>query len=463
MRVPDDAKPGKVKVEVDFSAWEVLAQPKCTTEIEVRSMPVIPQKETVSAQHQKTLSHPDKQSSFSSLFYSKDGKRLIAGGYPEGTVVVYDVASGSRLTEINTDKSWRGTSKFAHVTPDEKTLITTLERFEKIEYYDKDQQPMKRKVGGNSLRRWNLETGELLWKDTRPNRGRPNWFKLSPDGKKFVMQEDPPGEYPRTHSQPYISWLGETATGNLLPFPVLINAHGLFTSDSKLFATTQSDGVRFFQAIKLYDTTALKELRSWPQQKNTHLHIWEMPYDRQLLYFEDIFSGTNETLPLTKKLKLLDITNADKPAMVILADTRDCYNFVLNHDKTRLLYLKKQGIQYTLKQVQLSDGKEVLSTPVPSEEKRFYGTTQTLSPDGKLLALAQWREIPKELYTLDEIKPEQIGQPRIILVEVATGKVKATLVSPSAFLAGIAFSPDGKQLASSGSGCIHLWDVSELK
>jgi peroxiredoxin len=51
-----------------------------------------------------------------------------------------------------------------------------------------------------------------------------------------------------------------------------------------------------------------------------------------------------------------------------------------------------------------------------------------------------------------------LAQPRIRLIEVASGKTLEELVAPQCYLNSLAFSPDGKTLATSGPGEVLLWD-----
>lgn len=378
--------------------------------------------------------------------------------------MVYDVENGSRLAQLDTGKSWRGSANYVHVTPDERFMLTTKERFAKIEYFDKDNQPMKRYTGAQSIRRWNLETGELLWTDKRPDQGRIVMLKLSPTGNVFVMEEQIAGEFPRSTQEQRRAFYGETSTGMLHPLPPNLSGFGLFSPDGKVFATFQKTSEDIVQSIHLLDGTNFRELASWPvAEPLSNCYFKEMTAKKQLLYQQQVFARKDKWNDTTTRLMMLDLSQAQSKPQILLPDLKNCPLARLSHDQNQLLYITKEGYQYELKQMDLLNPSKVRSTPLPSEPKRLYGSTCTQSHHGKYLALAHWAEIPKELLGEDQITPEQVGQPRIILVEVATGKVVETLVSPHAFLAGLAFSPDDKTLASSGQGCIHLWDLSHLK
>jgi WD40 repeat protein len=465
VRVPAEVPPGKVQVTIDFSSWPVLANPFATGEITIRTLPVVPVEEAVSPRLLKSLQHPDRNSSFASIQFSKDGKRLWAGGYPEGNVVVYDVASGSRLSQIETGKSWRGSANYVNVTPDERSLLAIKERYGKIEHFEIDKQPMVRYLPTQGIiRRWNLETGELLWTDSRPDQGRVVTLKLSPTGLVFVMEEEPSGEFSRGTPPKRRTYFGETSTGKLSPFPDGMSAFGVFSPDGKQFATFEQNLEENAKSIKLLNGTNFKELGSWPiQEPFSSCYLQEMTPKGLLIYQQTILPRKDDWKNATHRLMLLDLSQTSSQPQVLIPDTKSSYVWILSHDKSELLYLQRDGFQYELKRIDLLTPTKIRSTPLPSERNRFYGVRNALSHNGKYLALAHWAEIPKVLNGEDEIKPEQIGQPRIILIEVATGKVVDTLVSPHAFLAGFAFSPDDKTLATSGRGCIHLWDISHLK
>jgi hypothetical protein len=49
------------------------------------------------------------------------------------------------------------------------------------------------------------------------------------------------------------------------------------------------------------------------------------------------------------------------------------------------------------------------------------------------------------------------------LIDVAAGEIRETLIAPPGFAGTPCFSPDGKTLATSGLGKVHLWDLSGLQ
>jgi WD40 repeat protein len=57
--------------------------------------------------------------------------------------------------------------------------------------------------------------------------------------------------------------------------------------------------------------------------------------------------------------------------------------------------------------------------------------------------------------------PSFVPQSQIRILDVASGKTLETLVTPQCYLASLAFSPDGKTLASSGNGEVLLWDFEK--
>jgi WD40 repeat protein len=54
----------------------------------------------------------------------------------------------------------------------------------------------------------------------------------------------------------------------------------------------------------------------------------------------------------------------------------------------------------------------------------------------------------------------EFEQPRIQLIEAATGKLQETLVAPQGYAAPICFGPDGATLAVPGRGRVLLFDLS---
>jgi WD40 repeat protein len=79
------------------------------------------------------------------------------------------------------------------------------------------------------------------------------------------------------------------------------------------------------------------------------------------------------------------------------------------------------------------------------------------SPDGKLLAAAGSEEFS------NHFTPTQYSKCEVKLWDVAAGTERASLKGHTATVNCLAFSPNGKLLASAGGGTIRLWDVASGK
>jgi WD40 repeat protein len=80
-------------------------------------------------------------------------------------------------------------------------------------------------------------------------------------------------------------------------------------------------------------------------------------------------------------------------------------------------------------------------------------------PSGKWLAVTTLESRPDQIWGAG-LSPLAMPQPRIRILDMATGNFVETLVMPQCYPRSLAFSPDGKTLASSGNGEVLLWDFS---
>src|SRR5438270_13044567 len=90
------------QVTVAFDAWKAGHVAPTVHEVRVLAPKAGPKLEPVSARLKQELIHPNRSSVLRGIRFSPDGKLLIAGDYPGGVVVVWDVATGKQHTIIET-------------------------------------------------------------------------------------------------------------------------------------------------------------------------------------------------------------------------------------------------------------------------------------------------------------------------------------------------------------------------
>jgi WD40 repeat protein len=420
----------------------------------------------VSSRLKGELIHPNKTAWVDNLQFSPDGKRILAGDRVGGVVVVWDVATGERLTTVETGLRIRPVAHvvlpppFA-VSADLRTLFAPRGKRE-YERVVQDGKPMSRWTFDGEVRAWSLDDGKLrrTYKH-RPPRGI-GPIQLSPDGTRLITSESLSGTYERAFKSTTSVWDVRSGEYRALDGPAQDLSGGKFSPDGRSFASVlRREAQVGAQARKLTNLTTGRDRWSVPvTEKNASAWVGAFSPDGRVLF------GTVLVLDQPNKwdrwrtwVKWWDAATGGEVASFEGDPNSTFGDFCPSPDSRTLGVLSWCGEKMKLLLYSIPE-KRLLRTVTlceKTEGQRSIASGLTFHPGGKWLAVIT-RTYPEK--APGDIDPRDLPQPRVLLIETARGKIRETLVAPQSFANNACFSPDGRTLATGGLGRVILWDMA---
>lgn len=412
--------------------------------------------EAVSSRLKGELVHPHKTASIYQLHFSPDGKRILAGDYSGGMVVVWDVASGKQLTTIET-----GNSYYA-ISPDWRTLFAARLKTRKYERLEQNGKAMYRWTFDGGVRAWSLDDGKLL----RTYKHQPGTgigsVQLSPDGKRFVTAENLSGIYERSFKSTVSLWDVQTGEHRTLEGR---QSFGKFTSDGRSYTSTiLQEQNNHAQAMKLMDVATGQEKWSIPiAGKSTSVGVYAISRDGQIFFGSlDIYDNPQKWDKWRSSMKWWDAATGHEIASFEGEKNDGFMNYRCSPDGRTLAVLNTKRDKRKLFLYSIA-GKRLLQTVVLGEKtegQQLIASGLTFHPSSKWLAVIT-RRYPEKSAGAD-LDARDLPQPRILLIETATGVIRETLIFPQTISNVACFSPDGRTLATDGNGRVLLWDMTKM-
>jgi WD40 repeat protein len=407
------------------------------------------------------LIHPNKSVSIGDLQFSPDGKRLIAGDYPGGVIVVFDAASGKRLTTLETGYGYRSTAKHFSVSPDWKTVYVSREK-RKYERVEQNGKRMMNWIFDGDVRAWSLDDGKLVrtYKH-QPPRGI-WWMTMSPDGSKMLTAEHLSGISERGYKSAASLWDVKNGTSRTVEG---LDSFRNFSPDGRSLVFTLQDEEGYARGLKLIDTETGREKWSLSiPEKNAWLNAGTFSRDGRLLF------GSLRRFEHAKKwenwqvwLKWWDAATGREVASFEGDKNDEFTNLALSPDGQTLTAMNWRGNQTKLFLFSVPQKRLLGTTTLADKPKdqRLIASGCTFSPDGKRLVVIT-RLYPESARGGDDLDARDLPQPRIHLIETATGAIRETMIAPQSFSNNACFSPDGRTLATDGLGRVLLWDMTNM-
>jgi WD40 repeat protein/serine/threonine protein kinase len=397
----------------------------------------------------------------SRLAFGPDGKHLAGAGCagygfgqpgpPETVVILWDAVSGKPVLECKVRGSDEVSGNVAF-SPDGTQFAASR---------------------GSTVKVWELASRKevLTLEDAKADkRQKVTFVAFSPDGQRLVSSSASWGSGKRTVT------LWDLARGKpIQTFQGKISSQGdgclAFSPDGKCLASASNGDF----VISLWDTARGREIQSLNGHAAGVKCVAFSPDGKRL-------ASAGETV----KLWDLDSPRQEVPLTIKAQVPGHVWSVAFNPDGTRLasggsqLNANAFAEKCDMKLWNAVTGKEVLTLgPTAGPVPRFYRAVQdpdtgqrvinlkeysgiirsvAFSPDGKLLARGSrgvdvflTRGMTKYLYALK-------------LWDAATGKEFLSIKGPASSVSAVAFSPDGKRLASAGgnsdTGELKLWDVA---
>jgi WD40 repeat protein len=260
------------QVTIAFDAWKEGHVAHSLHAVPIVAPKSSVQLEPVSPRLKGELIHPNRTSHPCGLHFSPDGKRIIAGDDPGGVVVVWDVQSGRDIRTIETGYDYHG-DEYLFLSPDWRTVFVPHTGKTNFEQFEKDGKRLFRWEFDGVVRTWDLTTGQLrrTYKHQPPR--QIFGMELSPDGRKFVTFERPPGIHAGKPKWTVSLW--DTATSQYRPLAKDVQANkARFSPDGRLQAIEAMEDSGY-RALELFDTTTGQEKKlSVPApDKNARLSV----------------------------------------------------------------------------------------------------------------------------------------------------------------------------------------------
>ena len=421
--------------------------------------------EAVSSRLKGELIHPNKSAGLSMIEFSPDGKRILAGDYPGGTIVLWDVVSGKLLTTIEAGYGYHATQYYYAVAPDWHTVFTWREKG-KAEQTVQNGKRMLRWTYDGSVRAWDLETGKLRRTYKHEPLHNVRVMKLAPDGKTLFTYDEVPGTFEGRGKNAISLW--DVPSGNSIVLDKLGSLGeyaNVLSHDGKALAITSANESYTACTLKLIDVRSGQEKWSLPiREKNPWVNPRLFSRDDRLIF------GTLQSLEQPRKydkrrtwMKWWD-AKAGHEVASFACNPEDAFDgFTLSPDGRTLAIRNRGGGKCQLLLYSVAEKRLMQTIPVGDKKEGYYfiGSWPAFSPDGKWLAMVISLYPEKSNPPRAEADPQDSPQPRISLIETATGTIRETLIAPQAFSSRACFSPDGRTLATDGLGRVLLWDLSK--
>lgn len=426
-----------------------------THPIEVLPAKAGPKVEPVSALLAATLVHPERKASIGQVHYSADGKKLFLAGYPSGIVQVYDVESKKELRRLETPKGFRSSMEYAFPNGDWKTLYVSDERARKVVPVETEGKKDYRIEQTGHVLVWDLETGKT--KDSLPpekNCGT-SFMRMSPDGTKILVVEIESVLASNREDQKQTTFVWDLKSGK----KILIGDGYLiphFLPDGNTVLVVKTDYRAKTSVLSRIDLTSGKVLT-----------VRETPEAGLNIQLVDVSpNGKYTAFCLTGKIGMTPVMH------VVDTDTLADIDKLTGEADPKAYGYHAGVFSPDGKVFAVCDGKgsiRLWDTTTRKVTRTIAHGVQTwirnaYSPDGKWLAVAWMPKLDEGQQGSRDPDPLDLPQPRITLYNLTDEKAKpVVLIAPHGYLGGLAFRPDGLQLAFGSAGGVHLFDLSKLK